>query len=82
MPSTKLILLAALLLGWLLRVSGTTWHVAENGSDDNDGLSWRTALANPQSAIDRAHSGDCVLIGTGKYYATHILETDSDSVYA
>ena len=73
------------LLSLLFGISGTygaTWYVSQEGNDENDGKSWGAALANPQSAIDRASTGDSVLIGEGTYFATHIVETASETIYA
>ncbi len=35
-----------------LAVATGTRYVAENGNDNNDGLSWPTAFASPQAAVD------------------------------
>ncbi len=71
-----------LLLFGISSTYGATWYVSQEGNDENDGTSWSSALANPQSAIDRASAGDSVLIGDGTYYATRIVETASDTIYS
>ena len=55
-------------------VNATTWYVdATNGSDANTGTSSETALATIQSAVDKASSGDEVLVNDGTYSSFSIL---------
>jgi hypothetical protein len=51
----------------LLAHFATTLHVAPEGSDTNNGLSWATALATPQEALARATHGSTVVISNGVY---------------
>lgn len=48
--------------------AAATWYVdATNGNDENSGMSWETALATIQSAVDKTASGDDVLVNDGTY---------------
>lgn len=49
---------------------------AENGSDDNAGLSQSAALATIGEALDRAQSGDTILVAPGTYAENLIVDTD------
>jgi len=51
-------------------VSGATYYVDANGSDNDNGLSWQTAFATIQKAIDTAGNGDIIDVNTGTYYET------------
>ncbi len=73
--------LLLLLAGAAPAAIGATWYVTENGNDENDGRSWHTALATPQTALDKASSGDSIYIGPGTFHATHIIKTDSEFIY-
>ena len=44
------------------------WHVNPNGNDANDGLTWATALASPQTALNRATPGDEIWLARGIYF--------------
>ena len=45
-----------------------TWYVdAAKGNDENSGASWDVSLATIQSAVDKASSGDEVLVNDGIY---------------
>ncbi len=46
---------------------GTVWHVAVDGDDENDGLSWDTAKASPKNVIEAASAGELVLLGEGVF---------------
>lgn len=48
-------------------VSGTVWHVATDGNDANDGLSWKTAKLSPKTVIEAASAGDLVVCGPGDF---------------
>ncbi len=51
----------------------TTFYVsAETGSDDNDGLSWETATASIQKAIDMANAADTIVVSNGMYGAISV----------
>ena len=43
------------------------FYVSENGSDDNDGRTERTAFASPQKAVDMAGPGDIIDVMNGTY---------------
>ncbi len=45
----------------------TTYHVATDGNDAADGLSWATAKLTIQAAIDLTVSNDVVLVSNGVY---------------
>ena len=45
----------------------TVWHVAIDGNDTNDGLSWATAKASPKTVIEAASAGDLVLLSAGVF---------------
>ena len=47
--------------------SATFYADAANGDDANDGLSWATAKASIQAAIDAAVDGESVIVGDGAY---------------
>lgn len=72
--STKSVLVAAGFL-WVFSAGGvrgaTTYHVATDGSDANDGLSWATAKQTVAAAVGVAVDGDTVLVGDG----THVVAT-------
>lgn len=51
---------------WTSRAA-TTWYVATNGDDVADGITWATAKATVQAAIDVAASNDVVLVSNGVY---------------
>ena len=44
------------------------WHDSPLGNDANDGLTWTTALASPQTALDRAIPGDELWLAQGIYF--------------
>ena len=51
-------------------VSGTVWHVATDGNDSNDGLSWQTPKGtggNPKATIEAASANDLILLGFGDF---------------
>ena len=47
--------------------TATTWHVAVTGNDANDCQTPATACRNIKRAIDKATSGDTILIGEGTF---------------
>ena len=47
--------------------AATTYYVAANGNDANDGLSWKTAFATPKRALAVAADGDKVVVGDGTW---------------
>lgn len=47
--------------------SASSLYVSPSGDDANDGLSWETALANPQTAVDLANAGDVIHVDDGTY---------------
>ena len=47
--------------------SASNLYVSPNGKDSNDGLTWETALANPQTAVDLANEGDVIHVDDGTY---------------
>ena len=73
--STKSVLVAAGFL-WVFSPGGvrgaTTYHVATDGSDANDGLSWATAKQTVAAAVALAVDGDTVVVGDG----THVIATN------
>ncbi|MBA4387638.1 MAG: hypothetical protein C0404_06630 [Verrucomicrobia bacterium] len=48
--------------------SGTTYHVATNGNDSNNGLSYATALRTLGAALAKTSAGSTVLMYDGRYY--------------
>ncbi|HEY3329084.1 MAG TPA: right-handed parallel beta-helix repeat-containing protein [Capsulimonadaceae bacterium] len=44
------------------------FYVSPTGSDTNDGRTEKTALADPQKAVDLAQPGDIILIADGTYH--------------
>ncbi|MEM7574795.1 MAG: choice-of-anchor Q domain-containing protein [Bacteroidota bacterium] len=60
-----------LLLSLQLLSAQTTYHVnASSGSDANNGLSWATAFASFQAALDVAVAGDQINLTEGWYFPT------------
>lgn len=53
-----------------LNLSATTYYVATNGSDSNNGTSLATPFATWQHALDQMGSGDTTYIRGGVYYIT------------
>ena len=47
------------------------WHVATNGNDAADGMSWATAKQTIQSGVDAAEAGDTVWVADGTYSITY-----------
>ncbi len=47
--------------------SGTVWHVAVDGNDAHDGLSWAAAKLSPKTVIEAASAGDLVPLGAGTF---------------
>ncbi|HDP33834.1 MAG TPA: hypothetical protein ENN29_01855, partial [Candidatus Hydrogenedentes bacterium] len=47
-------------------------HVKTDGDDDNDGLSWNTAKATLQAALEDAVPGDDIWVAAGIYYPTSL----------
>lgn len=49
-------------------VNAATWYVnATNGSDGNAGVSWETAFATIQMAIDKSSASDVIVVDDGIY---------------
>ncbi|OQC16602.1 MAG: hypothetical protein BWX73_00749 [Lentisphaerae bacterium ADurb.Bin082] len=71
--------MAFLLSGWC---HGARRHVRVDGDDNGDGLSWATALASVQRAIDLSASGDEVWVAAGRYEAEMRREAGSESGWA
>lgn len=44
-----------------------TIHVSKNGNDDNNGLSWETAFASLDKAVEMAFEGDMIWVAGGTY---------------
>lgn len=65
----KTILCCGLVLSALLRTTfATEYHVAPNGSDEADGLSWATPLQTIKKGVDKAlTAGDVVWVSNGQY---------------
>lgn len=62
--------------------AGTTWHVAANGLDTNNGLGWGTPLATLSNALKKATSDndDIILVSNGVYAITQQLDVDKGVV--
>jgi len=45
----------------------TTWHVATNGIDTNTGLDWSSPYLTISQAVQKATSGDMILVSNGVY---------------
>ncbi len=71
--------MAFLLSGWC---HGARRHVRVDGDDNGDGLSWATALASVQRAIDLSAPGDEVWVAAGRYEAAMRREVGSESGWA
>jgi hypothetical protein len=54
----------------------TIWYVSKSASDVSDGLSWESAYAHPQDALDAAQPGDRVWVAQGSY----LLRESGDEV--
>lgn len=54
-------------------ITAVEWHVAPNGSDDNDG-SAAAPFASPQKAFDAVQPGETVVINAGTYNVDKALE--------
>ncbi|MFC2151738.1 choice-of-anchor Q domain-containing protein [Bacteroidota bacterium] len=61
-----------------------TYHVKLGGDDSNDGFTWESALANPQTALNRAEESGAkkIFVAKGIYYplSTESGNIDSDSI--
>lgn len=53
-------------------LGATTYHVATEGLDANDGLTWATAKKTVAAAVALAVDGDTVVVGDG----THVIATN------
>jgi hypothetical protein len=62
-------LVASVLFGAQSTLAATTWYVATNGSNGNDGSS-AYPLATLQEAINRAAPGDTIIVRSGNYTVT------------
>ena len=51
-----------------VNASATTWYVAKDGLDGNDGRSWETAQATIGLGIDNCKPGDTLYVEAGTYY--------------
>lgn len=61
--------------------SAATWYVdAANGNDENAGTSWGESLATIQSAVDKATSGDEILVNDGTYSSFKLSRGSYQSV--
>ena len=64
-------IICVLFLYALPMMASTRYHVNINSGDDaNDGLSWRTAFQNLQTALDKAVEYDVIWIAAGTYHPT------------
>lgn len=50
-----------------MSASATTWYVAPEGNDANDGTSWEAPLATPNEAVMRSARSDVILLSNGVY---------------
>ncbi len=63
--------------------AGTRFYVKSDGDDSNDGMSWETAKATLQAALEAAAYGDDIWVAAGVYYPTSrngITQPDTDRV--
>ena len=63
----KILFLFVLLTAYALNSSATIYYVSNGGNDSNNGLSWATAKATINAAIDSASAGDSVFVAVGTY---------------
>jgi hypothetical protein len=68
--SVKKLLLTFGVLAAAASLQATTYYVATNGSDSNNGTNLATPFANPQTAVALAGAGDTVYIRGGTYTMT------------
>ena len=67
--------LAVLVSGVVWRAcAATTWHVAPEGNDSNDGLSWGQAFATISKAVSVAAAGDEIIVSNGVYTVSTQVE--------
>jgi len=72
--------MVALVMGGTLvsAPAASTWHVAPNGSDANNGTSWAQAWATISNAVAQAVSNDTILVSNGTYaISAEILLTNT-----
>lgn len=68
----------AILVSSLTDLSATTWYVAPDGDDGNDGKSWSAPFATIQKAMDSVEKKDTIIISNGTYAISEELNTDTD----
>ncbi len=66
----KQTIISFLLLFCQISIAQTRYYVTENGSKNNNGLTWATAFSNPNEAFAIANTGDEVWVAKGIYYTT------------
>ena len=63
--------IAIMLAVWFCTAAwGTTYYVDPNGDDNANGLSWVTAFATVQKALDSVSYGDEIWVAEGTYKPT------------
>ncbi|MBE0430214.1 MAG: right-handed parallel beta-helix repeat-containing protein [Dehalococcoidia bacterium] len=60
--------------------SSTTWYVVEGGAGDETGLSWTSAFADIQDAVEAARDGDMVRVAAGNYGAFSMVNKTNISI--
>jgi len=60
--------------------SNTTWYVVEGGAGDGTGLSWASAFADIQDAVEAAGDGDMVRVAAGNYGAFSMVNKTNISI--
>jgi len=60
--------------------SPATWYVVEGGAGDETGVSWASAFADIQDAVEAASDGDTIEVAAGNYGAFSVIGKSNISI--